>query len=170
MGHGRRQKSEFTALQAAEWYTQVRSPQTNDGFVYVGNRFTGAAGVADNSYYLSRIEPLRFPFSEVVFLNNAMDTHIIPVGWEFDPKPATTCAQVPSIHFWEYHSTAPILTATLSTLVSGCSARGRSWMRRRRNTAIRPSFSLAGYPALLMRRPPRSRLVGVQVPLRLAQA
>jgi pectin methylesterase-like acyl-CoA thioesterase len=99
------QKSEFAALHAAEWYTQVRNPQTNHGFVYVGNRFTRSAGVADNSYYLSRIEPLRFPFSEVVFINNAMDMHIIPVGWELDPKPATTCAQAPSINFWEYHST-----------------------------------------------------------------
>ena len=99
------QASEFTALHSAEWYTQVRNPQTNHGFVYVGNRFTRAAGVSDHSYYLSRIEPLRFPFSEVVFINNAMDMHIIPVGWELDPKPATTCAQAPSIHFWEYHST-----------------------------------------------------------------
>lgn len=99
------QKSEFTALHSAEWYTQVRNPQTNHGFVYVGNRFTRTAGVTDNSYYLSRIEPLRFPFSEVVFINNAMDMHIIPVGWDLDPKPATTCAQAPSIHFWEYHST-----------------------------------------------------------------
>ena len=99
------QKSEFTALHSAEWYTQVRNPQTNHGFVYIGNRFTRTAGVADNSYYLSRIEPLRFPFSEVVFINTAMDMHIIPVGWELDPKPATTCAQAPSIHFWEYHST-----------------------------------------------------------------
>src|SRR5207248_8726937 len=48
------QKSEFTALHSAEWYTQVRNPQTNHGFVYIGNRFTRTAGVADNSYYLSR--------------------------------------------------------------------------------------------------------------------
>jgi pectin methylesterase-like acyl-CoA thioesterase len=103
-GAGFFQKSEFKALHSAEWYSQVRNPQTNHGFAYVGNRFTRASGVADYSYYLSRIEPLRFPFSEVIFINNAMDTHIIPVGWELDPKPATTCAQAPSIHFWEYHT------------------------------------------------------------------
>jgi len=115
------QMSEFMALHSGGWYSQVRNPQTNHGFVYVGNRLTRAAAVANNSYYLSRIEPLRFPFSEVVFIDNAMDTHIIRVAWELDPKPATTCAQAPNIHFWEYHSADLASNAVDTTQRLACS-------------------------------------------------
>ena len=86
------------------YVSQVRNDNTTHGFVYVSDRLTRAPGVPDASTYLSRIEPLRFPYSEAVFINTAMDGHILPVGWQLNPT-GTTCAQAPDVHFWEYHST-----------------------------------------------------------------
>ncbi len=85
-------------------YPGKDSPPANHGDVYLADRLTRAPGVADASTYLSRIEPLRFPYSEAVFIDTAMDAHIIPVGWQLNPT-GTTCAQAPSITFAEYHST-----------------------------------------------------------------
>jgi hypothetical protein len=69
----------------------------------VNNRFTRVAGVPDGATYLSRIEPLRFPFSEAVFIDNAMDGMIIPAGFQLNPK-TVNCANAPLIHFWEFGS------------------------------------------------------------------
>ena len=85
-------------------YPGSGSPPPNHGNVYLADRLTRAVGVPDASTYLSRIEPLRFPYSEAVFIDTAMDAHIIPVGWQLNPA-GTTCAQAPSINFAEYHST-----------------------------------------------------------------
>src|SRR5207249_4884846 len=98
----------------AGYDSMVRNDQSIHGNVYVSNRLTHDPAVPADSVYLSRIEPLRFPYSEAVFVNNAMDTHVRAVGWQLNPT-GTTCAQAPNIHFWEYHSTdlsgAPIDTS-----------------------------------------------------------
>src|SRR5438874_1791212 len=97
------QKSELKSLHAA-YDSMVRNDQSIHANVYVGNRLTRNPGVPDNSVYLSRIEPLRFPYSEAVFVKNAMDAHIRAVGWQLNPS-GTTCDQAPNIHFWEFRST-----------------------------------------------------------------
>jgi pectin methylesterase-like acyl-CoA thioesterase len=91
-------------LQHTGFISQVRNDNTTHGFVYVNNRFTRVAGVPDGATYLSRIEPLRFPFSEAVFIDNAMDGMVIPAGFQLNPK-TVTCANAPLIHFWEFGST-----------------------------------------------------------------
>src|SRR5262249_33650276 len=63
-------------------------------------RFTRVVGVPDGATYLSRIEPLRFPNSEAVFIENAMDGMVIPAGFQLNPS-TVTCANAPLIHFWE---------------------------------------------------------------------
>src|SRR5205823_4451557 len=97
------QKSELRSLHAG-YDSMVRNDQPIHGNVYVGNRLTRDPGVPANSVYLSRIEPLRFPYSEAVFVNNAMDAHMRAVGWQLNPS-GTTCDQAPNIHFWEFRST-----------------------------------------------------------------
>ncbi|MGJ4940827.1 pectinesterase family protein [Bradyrhizobium sp. HKCCYLS1011] len=86
------------------YLSQVRNDNTVHGFVYVGNRFTRAAGVPDGTTYLSRIEPLRFPYSEAVFIDNAMDGMIIPAGFQLNPS-TVSCANALLVHFWEFGST-----------------------------------------------------------------
>ena len=107
------QQSELKSLHAG-YDSMVRNDASVHGNVYVENRLTRDPASPDNSVYLSRIEPLRFPFSEAVFIDNAMDAHIRPVGWQLNPT-GTTCAQAPNIHFWEYRSTdlagAPVDTS-----------------------------------------------------------
>src|SRR5437763_1842147 len=96
------QKSELKSLHAG-YDSMVRNDQAIHGNVYVGNRLTRDAAVPANSVYLSRIEPLRFPYSEAVFVNNAMDAQVRAVGWQLNPT-GTTCAQAPNIRFFEYGS------------------------------------------------------------------
>jgi pectin methylesterase-like acyl-CoA thioesterase len=96
-------ESELKSMHAG-YVSQVRNDGATHGFVYVGDRLIRAPGVPDASVYLSRIEPLRFPYSEAVFIGTAMDRHILPVGWQLNPA-TVTCAQAPNVHFWEYRST-----------------------------------------------------------------
>lgn len=86
----------------AGFVTQIRNDGTHPGDVFLRDRLTKAAGLADGSVYLGRIMTNRFPFSQAVYLNTAMDTHIIPVGWQITPN---DCTQAPDLADWEYHST-----------------------------------------------------------------
>ena len=86
------------------YYTMVRNTQANHGNVYVGNRLTRAASTPDNSFYLGRIDPTAFPFSEAVYIDNAMDSHIRPVGWLLSTTPNNDCSKIQNVHFWEYDS------------------------------------------------------------------
>jgi hypothetical protein len=95
------QNCELTALSPG-YYTQIRNTQTRFGDVYVNCVLDRAPGLADNTLYLGRIDPNVFPYSQVVFINSAMDTHIRRVGWLLNNG---TCEQAPNIQFWEYHST-----------------------------------------------------------------
>ncbi len=82
------------------YYTQIRNPNytTTHGNVYLQCTLDAAPGVT-SGLYLGRIDPTVFPFSEVVYLNCVMGSHITPAGWLLNN--ATTA---PTVHFWEYNS------------------------------------------------------------------
>jgi pectin methylesterase-like acyl-CoA thioesterase len=95
--------SEIKSLHAG-YLTQIRNDDAHFGAVFVRTKLTRAPDVADAGVYLSRIETLRFPSSQAVFIDTAMDAHIRPAGWLLTPD---DCAQAPNLRFWEYHSTDP---------------------------------------------------------------
>jgi pectin methylesterase-like acyl-CoA thioesterase len=92
------QNCELKAVTSGGFYAQVRSDQGRSGNVYVNCRLTGAPGVS--GVYLARIDPIVFPYSQVVFINCAMDSHIAASGWLLN-----NASTAPSVRFWEYNST-----------------------------------------------------------------
>jgi pectate lyase len=82
----------------AGYYTQIRNDASRNGNVYVECRLTGAANLT--GVYLSRIDPNVFPFSQVVWIDCAMGSHIAPAGWLLNNATAG-----PTLEFWEYRST-----------------------------------------------------------------
>jgi pectin methylesterase-like acyl-CoA thioesterase len=86
----------------AGFVTQIRNDANHNGDVFVRDRLTRAPGVADGTVYLGRIQTDRFPFSQAVYLDTAMDTHIIPVGWQITPNDCTLASNLAD---WEHHST-----------------------------------------------------------------
>ncbi len=97
------QRCELKALDTAGqegYYTQVRNPQNQIGFVFVDCRLTGEPTA--KNYYLGRIDPNagNFPYSQAVYINCAMGSHILPVGWQLNN--ATTSSTVQD---WEYQTT-----------------------------------------------------------------
>ncbi len=95
-------------LRPNAYYTQIRNPGTNHGYVYYHCTLDGVAGLSGD--YLSRIAPSRFPNSEVVLVDCVLDQSVAPVGWRFDragPGSADTAPTDPAkVHFWEYNSHA----------------------------------------------------------------
>lgn len=89
----------LTADAQGGYYTQIRNPNTTSthGNVYLECVLDALPGVTGQ--YLSRIDPTAYPYSEVVYLNCTMGSHILPAGWLLNN--ATTA---PNIHFWEYAS------------------------------------------------------------------
>ncbi len=61
---------QFKSFNSNTYYTQIRNPAENHGFVFLHCVLDGADGVTGN--LLSRIEPTRFPASEVVWLDCSM--------------------------------------------------------------------------------------------------
>lgn len=92
------QNSELKAATSGGYYTQIRNPTGQAGFVFLNDRLTSEQGVTGT--YLSRIDPNVFPYSEVVYINSAMDAQVIPEAWLLNN--ATTA---PNVQFWEYKST-----------------------------------------------------------------
>jgi len=88
------------SLRTGAYYTQIRNPPTNHGYVFKHCTFDGAQGVTGN--VLSRIEPTRFPASEVVLIDCALTEAVGPVAWKLD-----RATDAPDIHFWEYNSHTP---------------------------------------------------------------
>lgn len=82
------------------YYTQIRNPATNHGYVYHRCTFDGPPGVVN--MYLSRIEPARFPSSEVVLLDCVLGEAVNPAGWLLNKSDTA-----PDVHFWEYNSHDP---------------------------------------------------------------
>jgi hypothetical protein len=79
------------------YYTQIRNPVTNHGYVYKKCSFSGGTDVTGN--FLSRIAPGVYPNSEVVLINCVVTDAVSPVGWRLDGS-----ANAPNVHFWEYNS------------------------------------------------------------------
>lgn len=92
------QNSELKAVTSGGYYTQIRNTQTQNGYVFLNCKLTAADGVSGS--YLARIDPMVFPYSQVVYIKTAMGPHIIPTGWLLNN--ATTA---PNVQFWEFNST-----------------------------------------------------------------
>jgi pectin methylesterase-like acyl-CoA thioesterase len=89
------------SLRSRAYYTQIRNPDTNHGFVYLRCTFDGAPDVKDN--YLSRIATSRFPASEVVLLDCVFTSAVGGVAWQYQ-TPAGATPDSSKIHFWEFNS------------------------------------------------------------------
>ncbi len=90
------------------YFTQIRNPQANHGYVYDHCTFSTAANV--KSIYLSRIAPSTYPYSEVVLLDCKLGPGINPAGWLLNSAPrggtdADPSTQAPNLRFWEFNST-----------------------------------------------------------------
>jgi pectin methylesterase-like acyl-CoA thioesterase len=94
------EKVHAKTVRSGAYYTQIRNQEGKHGYVYKDCLFDGAEGVTNNM--LSRIEPTRFPGSEVVLINCAMTGAVAPVGWKLD-----RATEAPKVHFWEYNSHTP---------------------------------------------------------------
>jgi pectin methylesterase-like acyl-CoA thioesterase len=92
------------ALRSGAYYTQIRNPDSNHGFVYRDCTFDGVRGIMGN--YLSRIEPDRFPHSEVVLLGCVLGDGVGEVAWQLQGARPGTVAPA-AVHFWEFGSHAP---------------------------------------------------------------
>lgn len=96
--------------------------------MFVDTRLTRADSVADGSVLLSRIDS-RFPASQAVFIDTAMDSHVAPEGWGLTGFDCTTGQD---LRFWEYGSKdlsgAPVDTGErLSCSRQLSAAEARTW-------------------------------------------
>jgi pectin methylesterase-like acyl-CoA thioesterase len=79
------------------FYTQIRNTAKNHGYVYYHCTFDGPPGVTN--MFLSRIDPGRFPHSEVVLIDCVMGQSVGAAAWRFDVH-----KNGPDVHFWEFNS------------------------------------------------------------------
>jgi pectin methylesterase-like acyl-CoA thioesterase len=87
-------------LRSGAYYTQVRNPATHHGFVYLHCTFDGALDVTDN--FFSRIEPHRFPHSEVVLIDCILGPSVGAPGWQLQAAPKGTApGDTDDLQFWE---------------------------------------------------------------------
>lgn len=98
------QYSELKAMTPGSIYDQFRNVQGQKGVVYVNSTLTRHDSSVVGAY-LARIDPTVYPYSQVVHINSAMDSHVVPLGWQLNTAPGNDCSQAPNIQFWEYHST-----------------------------------------------------------------
>ncbi|GAA1550746.1 hypothetical protein GCM10009789_00640 [Kribbella sancticallisti] len=96
------QDSELKALHAG-YYNQVRNSDNGPGNIFVRVRLTRGPDAPDDSVFLGRVELSRFPTSQVVFLDSAMDSHVKTTG--FQVTSPNDCAAAGQLRFWEYGST-----------------------------------------------------------------
>jgi pectin methylesterase-like acyl-CoA thioesterase len=94
------------SVRSKGFYTQVRNPGTNHGFVFVRCTFEGTPGVEDN--YLSRIKTARFPDSEVVLIDSVLRASVNPVLWQLQDIPGDGAGGADGgaarVRFWEANS------------------------------------------------------------------
>jgi pectin methylesterase-like acyl-CoA thioesterase len=90
-----------TTVRNNAYYTQIRNTAANHGYVYKHCVFDGAPGITGN--FLSRIDPNRFPASEVVLLECTLTSAVGEAGWRFDG----TTPQAGQTRFWEYANRTP---------------------------------------------------------------
>jgi hypothetical protein len=93
------QDCELKAVTSNGYYTMIRNPQGANGDIFVHCRLTRADDSITGSY-LARIDPNVFPFSQVVYIDCAMDAHVRPIGWLLN-----NATDAPDVEFWEYRST-----------------------------------------------------------------
>jgi pectin methylesterase-like acyl-CoA thioesterase len=93
------------SVRSGGFYTQVRNPAGHHGFVFDRCTFEGAPGVTGN--FLSRVEPARFPYSEVVLLDCTLTGAVGPAGWLLQATPGASPPAIAEIHFWESASRDP---------------------------------------------------------------
>jgi pectin methylesterase-like acyl-CoA thioesterase len=86
----------------AGYVTQVRNGEGQHGYVFYDDTLTRAPGVADGSAYLGRIDPTVYPYSQAVYIDTKMDSHINPAGWLLNNA---DCSAGTHLQFWEYGST-----------------------------------------------------------------
>ncbi|WP_350274376.1 pectinesterase family protein [Kribbella sp. HUAS MG21] len=96
------QDSELKALHEG-YYNQVRNIDNGPGNIFVRVRLTRAPEVPDDSVFLARAELSRFPASQAVFIDSAMDSHVKKTGWLITSP--NDCAAAGQLRFWEYRST-----------------------------------------------------------------
>jgi hypothetical protein len=92
------------------YYTQVRNPPGRHGYVFDHCVLDGPPEI--NQSYLTRVDPIVYPNSEVVFLDCVMGKTVLPAGWLLSKhrsttQPdllATTQPDLSSLHFWEFNS------------------------------------------------------------------
>jgi pectin methylesterase-like acyl-CoA thioesterase len=101
---------QFKALKSKAFYTQIRNPASNHGYIFHHCLFTGSEGV--KNVFLSRIAPATYPASEVVLLDCTMTDAVGDIAWRLDAakgKPATEPVDVDTtqLHFWEFNSHTP---------------------------------------------------------------
>ena len=96
------QDSELKALHEG-YYNQVRNSDNGPGNIFVRVRLTRGPAAPDDSVFLGRVELSRFPTSQVVFIDSAMDSHVKRTGWQITSP--NDCAAAGQVRFWEYHST-----------------------------------------------------------------
>jgi hypothetical protein len=100
--------SELKMINSNAYYTQIRNGAGKNGYVFVNSRLTAAPGVT--GAYLTRIDPDQFPYSQVVFIDSVMGSHIRPEAWRFDDNARDgflnplTPAGYPNVRFWEYNT------------------------------------------------------------------
>ncbi|HVU34925.1 MAG TPA: pectinesterase family protein [Opitutaceae bacterium] len=93
------------SLRSGAYYTQIRNPGTNHGYVYDHCTFDGSQGVMGN--YLSRIGTGRFPHSEVVLLDCTLTRAVGPVAWLLLGGREGNPTDPAQVHFWEFNSHDP---------------------------------------------------------------
>lgn len=105
------QNVQCKSTRSGAYFTQIRNPATNHGYVFNKCTFTGDEGITSN--VLSRIDPVRFAHSEVVLIDCIMNEVVSQAAWRLDnlPPPANqdtvVPATYPNIRFWEFNSRTP---------------------------------------------------------------
>lgn len=86
------------------YLVQSRNDQAHYGYVFVNCTLTGTPNV--ERYVLARIEPVRFPYSHVAFIDCKIGPFLSAVGWVLDKAPgAAAPGPTDHVRYWEYHST-----------------------------------------------------------------
>jgi len=99
------------SMRSRAYYTQIRNTSANHGYIFNKCTFIGADSIVDN--VLSRIDPARFPNSEVVLIDCTMTNAVSPAAWRLDALPPNTPQEsvkpdaYPNLHFWEFNSHTP---------------------------------------------------------------
>lgn len=88
-----------TVSSSTDVFAQIRNPQGTHGNVYHRCQLTGPDLTGSDTAFLARIDPTVFPFSQVVYIDCGMGSHVAPVGWMLNN--ATTA---PNVQFWEHGS------------------------------------------------------------------